>query len=313
MNKKRVINIFGNILMLLSIAFIINRIIEYRIDFSEVLSVWPIIIIAILIIIYALVVVALANVYYAFLRLLSCKNISRKDTVFVYCKSNMYKYLPGNVFHYIGRNQISLNERIPHGTVIAATLAEMLLLTFAAAFTAAGLAGLYAVRWLVDNYTHREMAILVISILLAILAIITLYRAKSKAREWIVEKSTQINRIPFTVTIRFSIIYTVTFILNGAMFIMALYSIGGEISNNLILPVIGMYTLSWIVGFLTPGAPAGLGIREAIMSTLLIGIVEAELVITAVLLYRIATIMGDVVAFLMVGGARVASGVSTEQ
>lgn len=299
MRDKRVINIVGNILMLLSLAFIVNRIIEYRIDFSSIFSIWPLIILAISIITYALVVIALANIFYVLLKLFGNREISKYNSILIYCKSNLYKYLPGNIFHYVGRNQIAINEGASHGAVIAATIAEILLLTLAAVITAITFAGQYAVSLLLDSFTIKVILILLILIVLVILAAIILYKVNSRVREWVIGNTNQINRIRFTIAIKFIMAYIINFILNGVMFIMVLYSIGGEISNNLIVPVIGMYTLSWIIGFVTPGVPAGLGIREVIMSAMLIGVVDPELVIIAVVLYRIVTIMGDVVAFII--------------
>jgi len=299
LTDKRSINIIGNILMLLSLAFIVNRIIEYQIDFRNILSVRVSISVIISIIIYALVVLTLANIFYALIKLLSGNGISKNNAVFIYCKANLYKYLPGNVFHYIGRNQIAVHEDISHGTIAAATIAEMLFLTLAAVILVIVFAGQYAVKWSLDNFTNKEIIMILVFIVISSLAAIILYNFNLSVKEWVTRYTTQISHFRFAVFSKFVITYIITFILNGAMFIVVLYGIGGGLSKNLILPVIGMYAFSWIIGFVTPGAPAGLGIREAIMSALLIGMVEGDLVITAVVLYRIVTTLGDVTGFII--------------
>jgi len=285
--------------MLLSFAFIVNRIIEYGVNLNRIVSFPTLIVSIVSIVIYAILVIALATIYYFLLKIFSSADISPKDNIFIYCKSNLYKYLPGNVFHYIGRNQIALDNEVSHGGPIAATIAEMLLLTIAALITAIIFAGQRAIKWSLDNYTAHQVIIVVVLIVMVLLVGVSLFSVISK-RKIAVGKIKPANRIRFTAAIKFVVMYIVFFILNGLMFIVLLRSIGGELSNSLILPVIGMYTLSWMIGFITPGAPAGLGIREAIMSALLFGVVEAEVVISAVVVYRIITILGDIVAYIIV-------------
>jgi uncharacterized membrane protein YbhN (UPF0104 family) len=55
----------------------------------------------------------------------------------------------------------------------------------------------------------------------------------------------------------------------------------------------GAFASSWILGFVAPGAPAGLGIREAILSAWLSGALPAEQVVLLVVVLRIATTLGD--------------------
>ena len=285
--------------MLLSFAFIVNRIIAYGVNFNRIVSFPTLIISVVSVVIYAILVIALATIFYFLLKIFSSADISPKDSIFIYCKSNLYKYLPGNIFHYIGRNQIALDNEISHGGPISATIAEMLILTIAALITAIIFAGQRAIKWCLDNYTAHQVIIFVSLIVLALVTGVILYSVISK-RKLAVGKIKPANRIRFTAAINFVLMYIIFFILNGLMFIALLRSIGGELINALIFPVIGMYTLSWMIGFITPGAPAGLGIREAIMSALLSGVVEAEVVISAVVVWRVITILGDVVAYIIV-------------
>ena len=57
--------------------------------------------------------------------------------------------------------------------------------------------------------------------------------------------------------------------------------------------------MAWLAGLLTPGAPAGIGVRELVLVLLLKGIVpEAELLL-AVLLSRLVTVGGDLLFYLV--------------
>lgn len=57
------------------------------------------------------------------------------------------------------------------------------------------------------------------------------------------------------------------------------------------------FALSWALGFLAPGAPAGLGAREASMLLLLHGSASADTLLVFVLLARIVTMLGDGLCF----------------
>ena len=57
------------------------------------------------------------------------------------------------------------------------------------------------------------------------------------------------------------------------------------------------FALSWLLGFLAPGAPAGLGVREGIMALLLVGIVPDADALAFVLLARVVTLAGDAIIY----------------
>jgi uncharacterized membrane protein YbhN (UPF0104 family) len=59
------------------------------------------------------------------------------------------------------------------------------------------------------------------------------------------------------------------------------------------------FALSWLIGFLAPGAPAGLGVREGIMVVLLSGAADNAQVLIFVLLARVVTMLGDICNFLI--------------
>ncbi len=67
-----------------------------------------------------------------------------------------------------------------------------------------------------------------------------------------------------------------------------------------IAPLAGASILAWLIGFLTPGAPGGIGIREAVLIALLSGFGQEEAVLMAAALLRLITTLGDV--YLLAAG-----------
>ncbi|HDR29001.1 hypothetical protein [Rhodovulum sp.] len=57
--------------------------------------------------------------------------------------------------------------------------------------------------------------------------------------------------------------------------------------------------IAWLVGYLTPGAPGGLGMREAVLVAVLGANGGGEGALLAALVFRIVTILGDLACFLV--------------
>ncbi len=62
--------------------------------------------------------------------------------------------------------------------------------------------------------------------------------------------------------------------------------------------VISLFALGWIAGYLTPGAPAGLGVREAILIFGLGPLSGQEAALNTALYLRLMTLGGDLLFFL---------------
>jgi uncharacterized membrane protein YbhN (UPF0104 family) len=87
---------------------------------------------------------------------------------------------------------------------------------------------------------------------------------------------------------------------SGGIFsaVLALIHAGSEIQAQIWLLLGGAYIIAWLAGLITPGAPAGLGIRETVLLLLLSGFVMEADLLMAVLLGRLITVVGDLLFFL---------------
>ena len=61
----------------------------------------------------------------------------------------------------------------------------------------------------------------------------------------------------------------------------------------------GAYVLAWLAGFITPGTPAGVGVREIVLLFLLRGQIEQADLLLAIVLGRVVTVIGDLLYFIM--------------
>ena len=63
---------------------------------------------------------------------------------------------------------------------------------------------------------------------------------------------------------------------------------------------IGAILIAWIIGFITPGAPGGLGVREAVLIFLLKSVMADETIILGVIISRVVSIVGDLTSFIFI-------------
>jgi uncharacterized membrane protein YbhN (UPF0104 family) len=86
------------------------------------------------------------------------------------------------------------------------------------------------------------------------------------------------------------------------VFVGVLAQLMGEVSFGLSYGLLycGAFVVAWLVGLVTPGAPAGVGVRELVLMALLKGLVPEDDLLMAVLLSRVVTVGGDGLFFLVV-------------
>lgn len=72
----------------------------------------------------------------------------------------------------------------------------------------------------------------------------------------------------------------------------------GSVAVDQLLPLIGAAVMAWLAGLVTPGAPAGLGVREAVLLLLLSTLLSKGHLELAVVLGRLVTASGDLFFYL---------------
>ena len=78
-------------------------------------------------------------------------------------------------------------------------------------------------------------------------------------------------------------------------FICIMIVFGDEVGTGKLIMLTGAYLFAWIIGFVTPGAPGGIGVREAVM-LLVCTSVNEDLVMIFVLLMRLGSVAADIAA-----------------
>ena len=82
----------------------------------------------------------------------------------------------------------------------------------------------------------------------------------------------------------------------GAMYVV-IVSQFVELDFSGAILIIGVNTASTLIGLITPGAPGGIGVREAAMLLLLAPFFPSDAILIAAVIQRVILITGDVITF----------------
>ncbi|VAV90250.1 hypothetical protein MNBD_ALPHA04-710 [hydrothermal vent metagenome] len=199
------------------------------------------------------------------------------------------KYLPGNVAHYFGRAALAKQHNVSFTQSGLSTIVE-----FGAALSAALLVAFTAT--LLDRSIWVGTPF--ISILpqgafwpFVILALATITGAAIFA----FRRSPEIRGL---LSIAFWIApigwLIVSFLLAGFSFYALAIAFSGVWSIP-VVPAIAVYAIAWAAGFLIPGAPAGLGVREVILLALLTPIIGVAPAVILSLFHRLLSALVDLI------------------
>ena len=286
---KKLTKIAGNILVLLSFGFLLY--ILSSLDFSSVMGMFKlswIPVIMILAMLFSFLYLFMAEAWRILLSLVT-KACIDSHAIFVYLKTVIFKYAPGNVFHFLGRHSLKESHALSHKSIAFANGVEILLQLFAVSFVIMIGAHFFDITLSIDKYvTLSKTKILLAFSLLILLASIVLFKKKYRDTLFSLEGVFALVRV---------FIYHLFFLLGSASILVAVYYFLLDVpfTFSIFVQTLFASSLAWLLGFIVPGAPGGIGIREAILLLLLpsIMIVSKEIVLAGALIYRVITIFGE--------------------
>lgn len=272
---KRCLHAAGGVLSLGGVAFVALRLQDYaaQVDFAgfDAVSCAAFVALAAL---YGIANVLLALAWWYLLGFLGA-HASRGWAVRVYGISQLAKYVPGHIFHFAGRQAFGLAAGLP-GWALAKTVPWEL-----GVISATG--ALFGIILL-----PLAWPALPTSLALAAFAVALCCVAAPAVWRWIGR--------PVARALGCYVLFLAS---SGFIFVGTLAVVvpqGGLETTSLPL-LCAAYVIAWLAGLVTPGAPAGIGVREAVLLYLLGGSVASADLLLAVVLARLVTVGGDVAFF----------------
>lgn len=222
----------------------------------------------------------------------------------IIARSQAAKYVPGNVAQYALRFGMAVQRGMQARTYLVSTGQETLLVV-AASVTVGTLAMAMAARATPELPDWVRM----LAVSLPLLVCLVLGMSGLRGHSPLLERFLQI-RIG-NASLRLGdllppagrglvafALYSANYLLVGFAFWLLARSLHLPQSMGLLL-ITSAFALSWLLGFLAPGAPAGIGVRESSMVWLMSHSAAAPEILVLVLMTRLATLTGDGLSFLI--------------
>lgn len=210
--------------------------------------------------------------------------------------SQIGKYIPGNVAHLLGRIALTRTDGVASAVAGLAMLVEICLVLVAGGLLLAVL--LILVPNLIgrllpsfDEVASRRLSIAFVAFLFAGIAL---------GSWFFIQKVSQRSQTSIQPIVAFKplALHVTNFLTLGISLALVMQAIVPNSYLGIALPI-SVFVAAWTIGFITPGSPGGIGVREGLI---IIGIAPAigeGPALAVALVHRAVAIGGDVAAFLL--------------
>ena len=194
----------------------------------------------------------------------------------VYGITQLAKYVPSNIMHFAGRQAMGMAADISGWVLAKATIWELGLLAFTGS--------LFSILAMPLLLPATSPLFMVAGFVLVIFLV-----------------AMGLNRFFAPSVMRAFIWHFIFLSCSSILFVSILFLLYGSqiIEPTKISLCCGAFTVAWLIGLVTPGAPAGMGVREAVILFLLSPLLPESKLLVALILSRIVTVGGDVVFFFI--------------
>lgn len=193
-----------------------------------------------------------------------------------YFVSQIAKYVPGNIFHLGSRQVFGVARGLPGVTVAKTQVWELLLLACSGA-----IASLMLTLLALGKVTQTGwILITMITALVCSYLIIRSVLGRKIAWSWLY--------------------YSLYLAFSSVSFLIIFHGFANvELSFLASLFICTAFIVAWFVGFAMPGSPAGLGVREVTLLTLLSDYAAEPLLMLVILVSRFVSAAGDLLSFFV--------------
>ncbi|TKG28743.1 hypothetical protein FCV85_15215 [Vibrio sp. F13] len=217
--------------------------------------------------------------------------------------AQLAKYLPGNIAHHIGRVVLSEKLRMKRNKILLSMLIETIWVVGVVVILT-----LYHGIHQGNDFIHEssiQTHVLILSLTITTIVFGPKIFRHSFVRlyAWFLSKQdvAQIDELKLP-TLPIVMVSLVTYLFNYLLLGAVISLVGGALFDLWELDILtlgSIFAVAWIVGFFTPGSPAGIGVRELVLVSLLNPIYGSEVSLAITMILRLTTISGDVTAWVI--------------
>lgn len=279
---KRAVGVAGALLCVVALALLVRRGVALGAELGDRLAQISILHFAVALAAYVVGAMALAFAWALLVRTAAGGALHTRPLVVAHLRSQLAKYLPGNVFHFAYRHLAARRQGVGHAALGAALAFESLLLIAAAAILALGVSA----DPRIDAMLPWALRLLWLAPPLAGVAV--LIASASARRFGFAETNGRKAGAALLGVLAIDICF----------FLLAAFALRLLCAQPAAMPFdawCGWLSLAWAVGYVTPGAPAGLGLREAVLALGLGPVLGQSEALALALAYRLLTVAADAV------------------
>ena len=216
-------------------------------------------------------------------------NVRHRNAMAWYFTGQLGKYVPGGIWPIVGRAELAVRNGIPRLDAYAST-GLSLVTTYVAAVVTIGIGA-------AATTGHRLIAVLIaIGLVLAFAAF-----SQPSLRAVIIRFATRVSPSASSLTdpkrlARLTVVHIPAWILMSLSTSVTATAFGVKIS---IADMLFITTTSWLAGFVVVGVPGGIGVREAVFTSLAGGIIGTPMAVSLALMSRVVFIAVDLTGALV--------------
>ena len=216
-------------------------------------------------------------------------NVRHRNAMAWYFTGQLGKYVPGGIWPIVGRAELAVRNGIPRLDAYAST-GLSLVTTYAAAVVTISIGA-------AATTGHRLIAVLIaIGLMVAYAAF-----SQPSLRAVIIRVATRVSSSASSLTdpkrlARLTVLHVPAWILMSLSTSVTATAFGAKIS---IADMLFITTTSWLAGFVVVGVPGGIGVREAVFTSLAGGIIGTPMAVSLALMSRVVFITVDLTGALV--------------
>ena len=216
-------------------------------------------------------------------------NVRHRNAMAWYFTGQLGKYVPGGIWPIVGRAELAVRNGIPRRDAYAST-GLSLVTTYAAAVVAIAIGA-------ASTSGHRLIAVLIA------FGLVTAYIAfaQPSLRSVIIRIASRVSSSASSLTdpkrvVRLTVLHVPAWLLMSLSTSVTATAFGAHIG---IADMLFITTTSWLAGFVVVGVPGGIGVREAVFTSLAGGIIGTPMAVSLALMSRVVFIAVDLTGALV--------------
>lgn len=215
--------------------------------------------------------------------------------------SQFGKYLPGNVGQHVGRIYMAKGAGVPIHSVVYSMFLEMVYGVAVASLLAVASIGYFGNSSLVPGVVHFDFALISVVVVASVFLPWICFFVVQRYFPFLLSllpAGVSVESPKMITAAKIAFLFALCFLISGIIFeLQAVWIFDARALS--FVEYAALFAIAWVAGYIAPGAPAGLGVREAMILYLFSPLLGAEVSLSLAISFRITTTLGDAFGFLI--------------